>query len=137
MPVQALASPTVPAVPAQAAMGGFPPSCPHPPASELRPAFYLSILSQIGHPPLVLPQAVFPSPLLSCSPPFSSYYQSNPGDSSHKKTIFSSNMMSAEQPRPHLCLAYHLFLCLHLTMALGRLSYTIMCLFVLPILLLA
>ena len=37
--LQALASPAAPAVPAQAAMGGFPPSRPHPLASELRPAF--------------------------------------------------------------------------------------------------
>lgn len=73
MPVQqALASPAAPAVPALAATEGFPPSHPHPLASELTPAFYPSILSQTGRavgPSSLLPQAVFPSPLLSCSPP--------------------------------------------------------------------
>lgn len=41
-----------------------------------------------------------------------------------QKDIFQPNMMPAEQPRPLLCLAYHLLLCLHLAMALGGLSYS-------------
>lgn len=49
------------------------------PASELRPAFYLETFFQTGHPPLVLPQAVFPIHYLGALQPFSSYHLSNLG----------------------------------------------------------
>lgn len=49
------------------------------PASELRPAFYLETFSQTCHPPLVLPQTVFPIHDLAALQPFSSYHLSNLG----------------------------------------------------------
>lgn len=67
-----------------------------------------------------------PNPLLRCPPTIFhlSPLKSRKEVCSKNTTIFTPNMTSVIQPRPHLSLTYCLFLCLHLSMTLACLPYS-------------